>query len=100
MGSENAVLEGMGPELELLLPMLDERARRLVLGAVARAAGEGGTTSTPTFTDVYTSVITPNGCPTCHDPTVGFSRRSQYHQFDSGEALNSLNPYVHAGNAG
>ena len=32
----------MGPELELLLPLLDERARRLVLGAVARAAGEGG----------------------------------------------------------
>jgi hypothetical protein len=43
MGAENAVLDGMGPELELLLPMLDERARRLVLGAVARAAGEGGT---------------------------------------------------------
>jgi len=33
----------MGPELELLLPLLDERARRLVLGAVAWAAGEGGT---------------------------------------------------------
>jgi hypothetical protein len=33
----------VGPELELLLPLLDERARRLVLGAVARAAGEGGT---------------------------------------------------------
>jgi hypothetical protein len=33
----------MGPELELLLPELDERARRLVLGAVARAAGDGGT---------------------------------------------------------
>ena len=32
----------MSPELELLLPLLDERARRLVLGAVARAAGEGG----------------------------------------------------------
>jgi hypothetical protein len=43
MGDENAVLDRMGPELELLLPMLDERARRLVLGAVARAAGEGGT---------------------------------------------------------
>jgi len=43
MGAENAVLDGMGPELELLLPMLDERARRLVLGAVARAAGDGGT---------------------------------------------------------
>jgi hypothetical protein len=33
----------MSPELERLLPLLDERARRLVLGAVARAAGEGGT---------------------------------------------------------
>ena len=33
----------MSPELELLLPLLDERARRLVLGAVARAAGDGGT---------------------------------------------------------
>ena len=32
----------MGPELELLLPELDEKARRLVLGAVARAAGDGG----------------------------------------------------------
>ncbi len=37
------VVARMSPELELLLPMLDERARRLVLGAVARAAGEGGT---------------------------------------------------------
>ena len=33
----------LGPELELLLPMLDERSRRLVLGMVAEAAGEGGT---------------------------------------------------------
>ena len=40
----NAELAGlMGPQLELLLPVLDEKARRLVLGAVARAAGEGGT---------------------------------------------------------
>jgi Rhodopirellula transposase DDE domain len=37
------LLERIGPELELLLPELDERARRLVLGAVARAAGDGGT---------------------------------------------------------
>jgi hypothetical protein len=36
-------LERMGPELGLLLPLVDERARRLVLGAVARAAGDGGT---------------------------------------------------------
>ncbi len=32
----------MGPQLELLLPVLDEKARRLTLGAVARAAGDGG----------------------------------------------------------
>jgi transposase len=35
----------MGAELAVLLPLLDERARRLVLGAVARAAGDGGVTA-------------------------------------------------------
>jgi hypothetical protein len=35
-------LKRIGPELELLLPELDEKGRRLVLGAVARAAGDGG----------------------------------------------------------
>jgi Rhodopirellula transposase DDE domain len=44
--SANAELAGlMGPQLELLLPQLDERSRRLVLGAVARAAGDGGVTA-------------------------------------------------------
>jgi hypothetical protein len=42
MGADTGFLGRLGPELELLLPMLDERARRLVLGAVARAAGEDG----------------------------------------------------------
>src|ERR1700686_5593875 len=32
----------MVPELKLLLPELDEKGRRLALGAVARAAGDGG----------------------------------------------------------
>jgi Rhodopirellula transposase DDE domain len=36
------LLKVMVPELKLLLPELDERGRRLALGAVARAAGEGG----------------------------------------------------------
>jgi hypothetical protein len=41
--SANTELVGlMGPQLELLLPVLDEKSRRLVLGAVARAAGDGG----------------------------------------------------------
>jgi Rhodopirellula transposase DDE domain len=44
--SVNAELVGlMGPQLELLLPQLDEKSRRLVLGAVARAAGDGGITA-------------------------------------------------------
>ncbi len=43
MSANAGLLEVMGPELELLLPELDEKARRLVLGAVARAAGDGGT---------------------------------------------------------
>src|SRR2546430_871148 len=42
MGADTDVIGRMGPELELLLPRLDERSRRLVLGAVARAAGGGG----------------------------------------------------------
>ena len=42
MGANAELLGLMGPQLELLLPALDERGRRLVLGAVARAAGDGG----------------------------------------------------------
>jgi Rhodopirellula transposase DDE domain len=39
----NAELVGlMLPELRLLFPEVDEKARRLMLGAVARAAGDGG----------------------------------------------------------
>jgi Rhodopirellula transposase DDE domain len=37
------LVRAMGAQLELLLPELDEKARRLVLGAVALAAGAGGT---------------------------------------------------------
>jgi len=43
MGANVEVLRCIGPELELGLPLLDERSRRLVLGMVARAAGKGGT---------------------------------------------------------
>ena len=43
MSANPGFLELIGPELKLLLPELDEKARRLVLGAVARAAGDGGT---------------------------------------------------------
>src|SRR5579864_365924 len=43
MGVDAEFLRRIGPQLELLLPELDEKARRLTLGAVARAAGDGGT---------------------------------------------------------
>ena len=42
MSANAEFLELIGPELGLLLPQLDEKARRLTLGAVARAAGDGG----------------------------------------------------------
>ena len=42
MSADADLLRRMGPELGLLLPVLDEKSRRLVLGAVARAAGDGG----------------------------------------------------------
>jgi hypothetical protein len=45
MGVNEELVGLMGPQLELLLPRLDERSRRLVLGAVARAAGDGGVTA-------------------------------------------------------
>src|SRR5204863_3543820 len=45
MGVDAGLVGLMGPQLELLLPQLDEKSRRLVLGAVARAAGEGGITA-------------------------------------------------------
>src|ERR1700733_9075794 len=43
--ADAGLLKVMGPELESLLPVLDEKGRRLVLGAVARAAGGGGITA-------------------------------------------------------
>ena len=45
MGADADFVGRMGPQLELLLPLLDEKSRRLVLGAVARAAGDGGVTA-------------------------------------------------------
>jgi len=43
MGADAGFLEQAGPSLLTLLPMLDERSRRLVLGMAAQVAGEGGT---------------------------------------------------------
>jgi hypothetical protein len=50
MGGNEELLGVMGPQLELLLPVLDEKSRRLALGAVARAAGAGGVTAVARLT--------------------------------------------------
>ena len=42
MGANADLVKLMGPELELLLPVLDEKARRLALGAVAGRPGTAG----------------------------------------------------------
>ena len=47
MGADAELLKVMGPELELLLPVLDERQRRLVMGAQARALGLAGAGLSP-----------------------------------------------------
>ena len=43
MDADSGFLGQLGPELLNVLPMLEERSRRLVLGMAAAAAGEGGT---------------------------------------------------------
>jgi hypothetical protein len=47
MGANAELLKLMGPELEVLLPVLDEKARRLALGAVARRRGTAGSRRWP-----------------------------------------------------
>ena len=43
MDADLGFLGQLGPALQKVLPMLDERSRRLVLGMAAEAEGEGGT---------------------------------------------------------
>ena len=43
MDAEPGFLGQLGPSLLKVLPLLDERSRRLVLGMAAEAEGKGGT---------------------------------------------------------
>ena len=60
----------MGPQLELLLPVLDEKARRLTLGAVARAAGDGGITAVAKMTGASWQTVA-NGAAELESGQVG-----------------------------
>ena len=50
MGAEAEFLGRLGSSLLTLLPMLDERSRRLVMGMAAQAAGDGGTAAVAALT--------------------------------------------------
>jgi Rhodopirellula transposase DDE domain len=50
MGTDEGLLGQLGPDLLKVLPMLDERSRRLVLGMAAGAAGDGGTAAVAALT--------------------------------------------------
>ena len=57
MGANAELVKLMGPQLELLLPVLDEKSRRLALGAVARAAGDGGITAVAKATGAWWQTV-------------------------------------------
>jgi hypothetical protein len=50
MSASGEIAGLMVPQLEVVLPELDEKSRRLVLAAVARAAGDGGITAVAKLT--------------------------------------------------
>ena len=63
MSADAELVDLMGPQLELLLPQLDERSRRLVLGAVARAAGDGGITAVAKATGASWQTVANGATP-------------------------------------
>src|SRR5580692_1641431 len=74
MGADAVFLGCLGPELELLLPMLDERSRRLVLGAVARAAGEGGTGAVASLTGASWQTVADGAAEVASGETAAAGR--------------------------
>ena len=64
----------MGPQLELVLPELDERSRRLVLGAVARAAGDGGVTAVAKAAGVSWQMVADGAAELGSGPAVPAGR--------------------------
>ena len=68
------LLTVMVPELKLLLPELDERGRRLALGAVARAAGEGGTGAVARLTGASWQTVADGAAELASGDTVPAGR--------------------------
>src|SRR5437762_9017747 len=74
MGVNAELLKVMGPELEVLLPALDEKSRRLVLGAVARAAGDGGTGAVARLTGASWQTVADGAAELASGGTAGPGR--------------------------
>ena len=68
------LLNVMVPELRLLLPELDEKGRRLVLGAVARAAGDGGTGAVARMTGASWQTVADGAAELASGGTAGPGR--------------------------
>jgi transposase len=74
MGENAGFLGLLGPQLELLLPVLDERARRLVLGTVARAAGDGGITAVAKMTGASWQTVADGAAELASGQVAGAGR--------------------------
>jgi len=77
MGADEDVLGRLGPSLLALLPRVDERARRLVLGMAAQAAGEGGTAAVAALTGMAPQTVAKGAAEleSGEDPPAGRVRR-------------------------
>src|SRR5258707_7671404 len=77
MGADEGFLGRLGPELLTVLPRLDERARRLVLGMAARAAGDGGTAAVAALAGMAPQTVARGAAELAsgEDPPAGRARR-------------------------
>jgi hypothetical protein len=77
MGADEDFLGRLGPSLLTLLPRVDERARRLVLGMAAQAAGEGGTAAVAALTGMAPQTVAKGAAEleSGEDPPAGRVRR-------------------------
>jgi hypothetical protein len=73
MGTDEDFLVRLGPSLLALLPRVDERARRLVLGMAAEAAGEGGTRAVAALTGMAPQTVAKGAAELAsgQDPPAG-----------------------------
>jgi hypothetical protein len=77
MGVDEGFLGRLGPELLTVLPRLDERSRRLVLGMAARAAGDGGTAAVAALAGMAPHTVAKGAAELAsgEDPPAGRVRR-------------------------